>query len=57
MGVLAHLSVLDRSSPRREVKIDGTIRLFDSNRYERPTLTGLAWLEGGFSEFRCFERL
>jgi hypothetical protein len=26
-------------------------------RYERPTLTGLAWLESGFSEFRCFERL
>ena len=29
----------------------------DSNRYERPTLTGLAWLESGFSEFRCFEWL
>ena len=30
MGVLAHLSVLDRYSPRREVQIDGTIRHSDA---------------------------
>jgi hypothetical protein len=30
MGVLAHLSVLDRSSPRREVQIGGTIRHSDA---------------------------
>jgi hypothetical protein len=30
MGVPAHLRVLDRSSPRREVQIDGTIRPSDA---------------------------
>ena len=41
----------------RTVDLAALARAVRGNRYERPTLTGLAWLESGFSEFRCFERL